>query len=819
MKNYIILKIQALLSLCLLVSIQQLVLAQLFGGQMLPNKRSIAPTIAISTNINVLGSGQGSDSAFLSFILSEASNDFDVNDVTVTGGTLSNFQGSGTTYTATFVPNGLAITGSVSVASGMFSGVKGKFNNDGADADNTRSFMINAAPVANMSNIINPLDPNTGVKGKVNLIATGFVASGINLSPSGIDTDSVPTLIMLSNGNFLVTWDNLYNSSRQILVSDGLPIYSSELSIGSGTNAQPIPLTDGGYVVTVNTNSGSQRWLYRYNSNNQLVNSFQLTQVGSNHDIVALADGGYVIVSDGSSNIVYAQRFDRNDVSQGIITVNNSGYDAWVDEVIATQDGGYIVTWTRQATSSSGTDLLFQKYNSANAPVGTPVELNPSATGSQNFANWTITSDGGYVVTWQDRNTGDIGVQKFDNNLNSVGIMRTIGAISLVDDYKPDVAPLPGGGFVVAWVSSSNNLNSGDTYVQRFDAMGVPIGSQIKLWQSVGWYSLEPQVIATSDGGFVVMNKGADTNTYGSPIYAQKFDSQGNTVGDRQIFGGSESREPNIIATKDGGYIVTWIQRTNSSQYDPMVQKINSSGVPVGATGTGTFKITSTLTGLKPTITINSYVATFTSGTLTVGGVPYVSGTSIPKASWDAAIAANTVILSGASSTASGFELQASVIDNANGQTYTVPLSTSSSMGTASTTTMSNAMTVDELFGTAFTDPNPVSTSNTLGDFKGVAITSAGSSSDLTSKGKYQILINGTWTDLSSTLSDSNAVFANKTTLVRFVSVSGTTTLVPQNLTVRLVDGYAISLNSGNTINVSNNGGMSAYSNNVIILQ
>jgi hypothetical protein len=61
------------------------------------------PTIALSTNKTTLAAGQ---SATLTFTLSEPASDFDQSDVTATGGTLSNFSGSGTSYSATFTQAG-----------------------------------------------------------------------------------------------------------------------------------------------------------------------------------------------------------------------------------------------------------------------------------------------------------------------------------------------------------------------------------------------------------------------------------------------------------------------------------------------------------------------------------------------------------------------------------------------------------------------------------------------------------------------------------------------------------------------------------------
>ena len=59
------------------------------------------PTIAITSNKSALKFGE---TALITFTLSEFAADFVFSDITVSGGTLSNFSGSGTTYSATFTP-------------------------------------------------------------------------------------------------------------------------------------------------------------------------------------------------------------------------------------------------------------------------------------------------------------------------------------------------------------------------------------------------------------------------------------------------------------------------------------------------------------------------------------------------------------------------------------------------------------------------------------------------------------------------------------------------------------------------------------------
>jgi hypothetical protein len=107
------------------------------------------PIIAITSNITALTAGQ---TALITFALSEASTNFTASDVAVSGGTLSNFSGSGTSYTATFIPTANSTTaGVVSVASGVFTDAAGNTNADGLDANNRVSMSVNTVQTAQIT--------------------------------------------------------------------------------------------------------------------------------------------------------------------------------------------------------------------------------------------------------------------------------------------------------------------------------------------------------------------------------------------------------------------------------------------------------------------------------------------------------------------------------------------------------------------------------------------------------------------------------------------------------------------------------------------
>lgn len=91
---------------------------------------TVAPMIAIVSNVAALKIGE---TATITFTLSENSVNFTSADVTVTGGTLSGFTGSGSDYTATFTPTASSTTqGTISVTANKFTDAVGNGNLNGS---------------------------------------------------------------------------------------------------------------------------------------------------------------------------------------------------------------------------------------------------------------------------------------------------------------------------------------------------------------------------------------------------------------------------------------------------------------------------------------------------------------------------------------------------------------------------------------------------------------------------------------------------------------------------------------------------------------
>ena len=209
------------------------------------------PTINVTTNKTAIKAG---DTALFTFSLSEVSTDFILSDIAVTGGTLSNFQGSASSYTATFTSGFNGIQPSVHVENGKFSDSSGNFNLDGTDANNRVSLLllVNMAPVANAGANQNLLIGPVFLDGTSSLDPNGDVLTYM-WSLIGKPTNSTAVLSSTTAVKPTFTADVVGTYAASLKVNDGQ--LSSEIMVvtvtASSGNAAPVANAGASQYVTL----------------------------------------------------------------------------------------------------------------------------------------------------------------------------------------------------------------------------------------------------------------------------------------------------------------------------------------------------------------------------------------------------------------------------------------------------------------------------------------------------------------------------------------------------------------------------------------
>lgn len=186
------------------------------------------PTIALSSSVATLGAGQ---TATINFTLSEVSADFTIEDISVNSvnglptGTLSNFTGSGTSYSVVFTPTaGLHGTATISVLSNAFTDAATNQNVDGAEANNSVSFAVDstASPVS------------VSVSGATISESSPYAVFSVSLS--GPSTDPVTFTPTLSSDTATVGTDTgttleYYNGTSWVPVTGSVTIPAGQTSL------------------------------------------------------------------------------------------------------------------------------------------------------------------------------------------------------------------------------------------------------------------------------------------------------------------------------------------------------------------------------------------------------------------------------------------------------------------------------------------------------------------------------------------------------------------------------------------------------------
>ncbi|UCU92299.1 cadherin domain-containing protein [Hydrogenophaga taeniospiralis] len=149
---------------------------------------SYGPAITIASSSDMLHAGQ---TATLSFTLSAEVTDFTAADVSVTGGSLTNFSGSGSTYTATFTPAaGAEGEASVTVAKGAFTDATGRGNVEGRFSqavDTTPPRATSAGYASNTRVLTLTFDKPISASGVPPASAFTVTSGGQSLAVNGVD--------------------------------------------------------------------------------------------------------------------------------------------------------------------------------------------------------------------------------------------------------------------------------------------------------------------------------------------------------------------------------------------------------------------------------------------------------------------------------------------------------------------------------------------------------------------------------------------------------------------------------------------------------
>ncbi len=289
--------------------------------------------------------------------------------------------------------------------------------------------------------------------------------------------------------------------------------------------------------------------------------------------VAMAANGDFVVVwtsdvQDGDGYGVYCQRFNSAGVAQGgEFRVNTTTASEQSGPVVAMDDtGNFVIAWTSyDAATGSDPDVHFQRYNSAGVAQGGETRVNTNTSNYQIDPVIAMNGSGQFVVVWeskyQDGNEAGVYGQRFDAAGNTISTEFQVNTYTTGDQYNPSVAMDDSGAFVVAWDSNGQDGSAQGVYLQRFDAAGNKVGTEIRANTYTTGSQLGSAVAFDPAGGFVVawtsMNQ--DNGTMG--VYGQRFSAAGATLGTEFRINTTSAdiqREPSVAFGQQGRLLVAW---------------------------------------------------------------------------------------------------------------------------------------------------------------------------------------------------------------------------------------------------------------------
>jgi predicted nucleic acid-binding Zn-ribbon protein len=276
-------------------------------------------------------------------------------------------------------------------------------------------------------------------------------------------------------------------------------------------------------------------------------------------------------------------------VASAVFRVNTSINNYQADGRTAMDaDGDYIVTWESLQNDFSF-DIYAQRYNSAGVAQGSETRINTTTVGDQHLPAVAMDTDGDYVITWESPDGSGSGV--YFQRYNAAGVPQgtetRVNTTTTDVQIRPEVAMDADGDYVITWTSHAQDGSIYGIYAQRYSANGNPQGVETRVNTTTADNQESSTIAMDADGNYVITwqsNLQDDGSSIG--VFAQRYSAAGTPRGPETQVNtttASQQQYPNVAMDVDGDYIITWDSvGQDGSGLGVYAQRYNANGTPQG---------------------------------------------------------------------------------------------------------------------------------------------------------------------------------------------------------------------------------------------
>ncbi|VAX23300.1 hypothetical protein MNBD_IGNAVI01-487, partial [hydrothermal vent metagenome] len=299
----------------------------------------------------------------------------------------------------------------------------------------------------------------------------------------------------------------------------------------------------------------------------------------------ASTDDQFIITWERENNI-FAQRYSNNGASIGetlVVNHNNEIAYRYEPAISANINGEFIITWATLLGNFS--DITFQQYTETGEQINDNRSAIIGASGSsQSNSVIEVSSDGKYVIAWEDEKEGyaSICAKIYDEQNQPIS-----DEIKLVDNgvnsdqIRPSIAINGNDKVLIIWYGRRED-GFENIYGQFLSLNGEKIGSNIKISDSENNWGAE--VGSGGNDDFVVTWNRYTESGVGNGIYGQRLNPNGEKLGanfrvSEDGYGGSRS---SVAVNSDNSFIVTWKGSQPDRGTVVLARRFTSEAVPLG---------------------------------------------------------------------------------------------------------------------------------------------------------------------------------------------------------------------------------------------